>query len=297
MELETLDMEATALLANDPRLSDFDSRTALFLDTETGRALAGGTGNSGLSCRCGLVRSGWSLPRPPAFRPEFRGRTGPFSPPPSENCRFETLFWSRFNGKSFDINLLATRYIRTVWTTRCPPCLISTCFTRPGVFSGHRIQQQPLITLEEALLKFYREDDLPGSEVPMRYFNWLRSRDPHPLLDVFRHNRLDITALAALTVHLAGIFNSNGHCSHYDPSDLCAAARLFLDRGRQLSACSLYEDASRSASRTASLEARQALSLIHKKNSQWEKAVILWENLLKENPNDLFAAEELAKWR
>lgn len=292
-ELETLDMEATALLANDTRLSDFDSRTALFLDTET-TGLAGGTGTLAFLVGVGWFEADGRFLVRQLFARSFEEERAVLAA--LQKIAASKRYLVTFNGKSFDINLLATRYILNRLDNPLTALPHLDLLHPARRLFGHRISNSRLITLEEALLKFYREDDLPGSEVPMRYFNWLRSRDPHPLLDVFRHNRLDITALAALTVHLAGIFNSNGHCSHYDPSDLCAAARLFLDRGRQLSACSLYEDASRSASRTASLEARQALSLIHKKNSQWEKAVILWEDLLKENPNDLFAAEELAKW-
>ena len=38
------------------------------------------------------------------------------------------------------------------------------------------------------------------------------------------------------------------------------------------------------------------LSLILKRGGEWEKAVLLWEGMLRENPADPFAAVELAKW-
>jgi len=292
-ELADLDMDAVALLSNDPRLSDFDGCNALFLDTET-TGLAGGTGTLAF-----LIGVGWFNADGRFVVRQLFARN--FTEEPAVLASLQEIAASKrylvtFNGKSFDINLLTARYIlnRLENPLTALPHLDLLHPARRLV--GHRFSNSRLVTLEENLLGFYRDDDLPGSEVPLRYFNWLRSHDPHPMLDVFRHNRLDITALAALTVHLAGMFGTEEHSRHYVPMDLCAAARLFLDRGRQAEACSLFEGLAGSASRTAALEARQTLSLIYKRENQWEKAVNLWEGLLAENPGNFFAAEELAKW-
>ena len=50
-----------------------------------------------------------------------------------------------------------------------------------------------------------REDDLPGSEVPARYFEFLKTGDEALLTDIIDHNRQDIATLATLLVKLCEI--------------------------------------------------------------------------------------------
>jgi len=292
-ELATLDMDAVALLSNDPRLSDFDGCAALFLDTET-TGLSGGTGTLAFLIGVGWFNADGRFVVRQLFARNFAEEQAVLAS--LQEIAASKRYLVTFNGKSFDINLLTARYILNRLENPLTGLPHLDLLHPARRLFGHRVSNSRLVTLEENLLGFYRDDDLPGSEVPLRYFNWLRSRNPYPMLDVFRHSRLDITALAALTVHLAGMLDADGQSHHYVPTDLCAAARLFLDRGRQAEACSLFEGLTGSASRTAAMEARQTLSLIYKRNNQWEKAVDLWEDLLGENPGNLFAAEELAKW-
>ena len=41
--------------------------------------------------------------------------------------------------------------------------------------------------------------DVPGFEIPSRFFRFVRSGDAHPLEAVLEHNRLDLVSLAAVT--------------------------------------------------------------------------------------------------
>ncbi|SEM25135.1 hypothetical protein SAMN04489760_1088 [Syntrophus gentianae] len=292
-ELAALDMESVALLANDSQLSEFDGKAALFLDTET-TGLSGGTGTLAF-----LIGAGWFDDEGRFIVRQLFARN--FAEEQAVLTALTDIAASKrylvtFNGKAFDVNLLASRYILNRLDNPLTALPHLDLLHPARRLFGHRVINSRLVTLEENLLGFFREDDLPGSEVPLRYFNWLRSRNPYPMLDVFRHNCLDITALAALTVHLAEIFNADSGSPHYVSTDFCAAARLYQDRGRQAEACSLLENLTRSAPQSATKEARQSLSLIYKRANQWDKAVNLWEDLLKENPENIFAAEELAKW-
>ena len=54
-----------------------------------------------------------------------------------------------------------------------------------------------LRTAEERLLRFFREHDLPGSEAPVAFLDWIRDRTG-PVDRVLEHNRLDVLSLAAL---------------------------------------------------------------------------------------------------
>ncbi|HPX12551.1 MAG TPA: hypothetical protein PKW20_09715, partial [Syntrophales bacterium] len=42
-------------------------------------------------------------------------------------------------------------------------------------------------------------------------------------------------------------------------------------------------------------EAKRRLSLLHKRNARWDEAARLWQEMVDENPENLFAVEELAK--
>jgi hypothetical protein len=113
------------------------------------------------------------------------------------------------------------------------------------------------------------------------------------MADVLRHNRLDIVSMAALTRHLSDILMENdlfsdGECS-------LAAARLFIDREHITEGRAILCDLSASVT-SASREARRHLSLILKREKNWRQAGNIWEMMLRENPADCFACEELAKW-
>ena len=71
--------------------------------------------------------------------------------------------------------------------------------------------------MEASILGFEREGDIPGSEIPQRYFDWLRRRDGRLMADVFEHNRLDILSLAALAAHLTELINPEGETSRRHP--------------------------------------------------------------------------------
>jgi uncharacterized protein YprB with RNaseH-like and TPR domain len=292
-ELSDLDMDAVSLLANDQRIKYLDCRAALFLDTET-TGLAGGTGTLAFLIGLGWFESDGRFVVSQLFARNFAEEQAVLAA--LQDIVATKHYLITFNGKAFDVNLLASRYILNRLDNPLNAMPHLDLLHPARRLFGHRISNSRLITLEENLLGFYRDGDLPGSDVPLRYFNWLRSHDPFMLLDVFRHNRLDITALAALTVHVSEILNADCCSPHYFPDDLYAAARLYLERGQHARACSLLENLTLSESTPLMLKACQDLSLLYKRQNKWEKALILWEGILRENPRNLFAAEELAKW-
>ena len=46
--------------------------------------------------------------------------------------------------------------------------------------------------LERSQCGFVRESDVPGFEIPSRYFDFVRHGDARPLSAVLEHNRLDL---------------------------------------------------------------------------------------------------------
>ena len=102
-----------------------------------------------------------------------------------------------FNGKSFDMPFLEMRWLYHRLATPLPALrhldLLHPARRLWGPDTGG------LGALEDRVLGFRRRDDVPGFEIPSRYFDYLRSGDPAPLQDVLAHNRLDLASLAILT--------------------------------------------------------------------------------------------------
>ena len=63
--------------------------------------------------------------------------------------------------------------------------------------------QQPRVVL----LGHEREGDVPGFEIPSRYFHYVRTGDARPLGAVLEHNRRDLLSLALLTARAAQLLD------------------------------------------------------------------------------------------
>ena len=55
-----------------------------------------------------------------------------------------------------------------------------------------------LDSLEAHVLKVAREQDIPGSLIPQRYFDFLRTKRAELLIDILEHNRSDVLSLVTL---------------------------------------------------------------------------------------------------
>ncbi len=292
-DLAPLDMGRIAVLANDPDLRGFDYRQAFFLDTET-TGLAGGTGTVAF-----LIGIGWfegeTFVTEQLFARDYAEERATLLH--LRELLREGRFLVSFNGKAFDANLLAARFIMN----RLPDPLaglphLDLLHSARRLLS-HRLSDRRLGALETSILGFEREGDIPGSEIPQRYFDWLRRRDGRLMADVFEHNRLDILSLAALAAHLTELIDPDGETTRCHPGDRLAAARLFLARDCGDEAVRLLDSLTCCASPDTAREASRELSLHHRRAGRWPAAVEIWEEMVRRDGADLFALVELAKWQ
>ena len=199
----------------------FDIRRCLFLDTET-TGLSGGAGTVAF-----LVGVGWVegdalvieqlMLREYADEPELIDRLS------QRMAGFDSV--CTYNGRNFDMPLLEARFtmnrMRDRWKT-----LENLDLLYPSRRAWKlRLGSCRLCNIETEVLGMAREDDLPGSEVPARFFQFMKTGEEALLDDIVRHNRQDIATLAKLLVRL---------CAVNDRPDLITDQRDQFSMGKSL---------------------------------------------------------------
>jgi uncharacterized protein YprB with RNaseH-like and TPR domain len=210
-----------ALLARDPSLFDVDLSRALFLDTET-TGLAGGTGT--VAFLVGLARFvDGALCIEQLIVPEL-GHERPVLARLAERIAAASCVIT-YNGKSFDWPLLRTRFVMCRLPVPALSLHIDLLHAARSVWK-QRLSSLRLTEVEREILRFEREGDIPGSEIPARYFEFLRDGAAERLAPVLEHNQNDVIALAALLGALITRFEQvEQRC---DAADALAFGRLAL---------------------------------------------------------------------
>lgn len=225
------DMDMIALLALDPGLAGIDPRGLLYVDTET-TGLAGGTGTVPFLVGAAYFEEGTLVLEQLLLRQ--LGEETPILQRFHELVARSTGFVS-YNGKSFDLPLLRTRLV----LSRLPPLP-----EKPHVdlvhlarrVHGKRLGACKLTTVEDKVLGFVREGDIPGGEVVQRFRHFLRTGDEGALVAVVDHNAWDIVALASLL----GLYGAPLGSMH--AADLVGVSRT-LRRSRDYEAASAIAEA------------------------------------------------------
>jgi tetratricopeptide (TPR) repeat protein len=125
-----------------------------------------------------------------------------------------------------------------------------------------------------------RVGDVPGFEIPSRFFRFLRSGDPRPLEPVLEHNRLDLVSLAAVTARAARLAQE-GVDACRDSAEALALGRVYERAGSVDNAEQCYVRAARSDLRDVRLEALYRLGLRHRRSRRFADAADCWRSLLE----------------
>ena len=146
-----------------------------------------------------------------------------------------------YNGAAFDQPLLESRYR----LNRAP-----SPFARlPHLDLLHgarrlwklRFDSCRLVDLENQVLGFERQGDIPGAMIPYVYFEYLRTKWIERLVPVFHHNQLDILTLACLTGIVPNAFNDAASCTN--AAELTGIARWLKQTGDTDRALPLFKRA------------------------------------------------------
>jgi len=202
-----------------------------------------------------------------------------------------------YNGKTFDVPVLETRFLfhrQTMPGLDCPhldmlhPARRLWRGVRPVIDTpGAQSDNCSLGTLERALFGVARYRDVPGFEIPGRYFGFLRSGDAMPLEPVLEHNRLDLVSLAAVTARAFALVDGPPDGST-DPRECLGIARL-LDRAARhdeseawLARTLALTDRSWHAEHTAvRCDALRALALRARRASRYAEAEQYWDAITR----------------
>ena len=99
-----------------------------------------------------------------------------------------------------------------------------------------------LSALERQPLGTRRQGDVPGFEIPARYFHFVRTGDARPLQIVFEHNRLDLLSLAALTARALHLVRM-GPEQAADPREALALGWIYARAGHEALGRQAYQRA------------------------------------------------------
>ena len=216
-----------------------DVKRWVFLDTET-TGLAGCTGTCAFLVGIGMIEDdGFRVQL--YFMRDFDEEHAMLDALAKTLANHDTVV--TFNGKTFDIPLLETRY--RLKRERNPfQSMDHLDLLHPArrLWKG-RLGSCRLTNLESTVLGFERQGDIPGALIPQRYFDFLRSGDGGQLSAVFHHNVLDIISLACLSSVLLTVLAAPDQATLRHGQDIRALARWRAKLGDETQALGLYRKA------------------------------------------------------
>lgn len=239
-----------------------DPGSLRFIDTET-TGLSGGAGTTVFLVGAGTIE-GDSVRVRQALLVDFPGEPD-FLDAVGRDLAGEV--WVSYNGKAFDSRLLESRFVmngippmeveqldllywaRRLWRSRLESCTLSE--------------------IERSVLDRGRVDDIPGFEIPERYFRFLRDRDGAHLGEVFEHHRLDIVSLVHLFLRIERVLADPIAERLVD----CYQLARWIARSDQETAAALFERAVDESDAEIAARAAISLSRIYRRRRRSDEAL------------------------
>ncbi|MGH9859604.1 MAG: ribonuclease H-like domain-containing protein, partial [Candidatus Acidiferrales bacterium] len=271
------------IAATAPRIAA-DPAKWLFLDTET-TGLCGGTGTYAF-----LVGVAWwdggGLQVEQYFLRDYADEHSMLLALAARLAERPVLV--TFNGKSFDWPLLDTRY-RMTRCIRVPEPAAHLDLLHPArrlwrlQLGSVRLSEleRNVLGAASSQVNWDRGSDVRSDMIPQLYFNYLRGGSPVPLLDVLRHNQMDLRGLAAIAAKVAALLDHPEE-TDAEPLELYGLSKLLRQRGPAEwgRARRLYERALASGlPATVARAARRELAALAKRERDYARATALWEEL------------------
>ena len=261
-------------------LSDQESNRLCFIDTES-TGLSTGAGSLAFLFGVGRISRSDFIVRQ-IFLLDFPGEVE-FLDAVEAAIPADPIFVT-YNGSSFDLPLLRSRFAlkRRIFPIGARIDLLHVARR----YWQRKIGPCSLTDIEREILGFERVGDIPGSEVPDRYFHFLRIGDPALLAEVFDHHIRDISTLQKLFVHCEEQLNKPAEAD----IDHHRVGNWLLRRGDQTGR-SLLEIAFEGGNTKAGLD----LAAVLRRDGDYSASTRIWERMWREGANPL-AGVEMAKY-
>ncbi|MBQ8073520.1 MAG: ribonuclease H-like domain-containing protein [Clostridia bacterium] len=278
--------ETVARMSRTPLPEAFDPRRILYLDTET--TGLGGSGTVAFLVGLGyLTDAGFEVHQ--FLMRDYDEESALLRNVEAGLNRFDMV--CTFNGATFDLPLLESRFLMNRFQRDClrKPHLDLLQVARR--LWRNRLGKCSLGRLEALILGQPREDDLPGSEVPQRYFDYLKTGNAYLLEDILRHNAQDIASLCVLLTHMADMYDHPEQIPYSE--DVYAMGRALERMNHPEEARKCYRLARRGRMGT---EAGQALAHSYRRAGEREAAARVWREMIAERRGGAGPYIELAKY-
>jgi uncharacterized protein YprB with RNaseH-like and TPR domain len=258
------------------------ARRIVFFDLET-TGLSGGAGTLPFLAGCG-----W-------FEGEaFRVRQFFLAAPSGERAMLDALsaifdeasLLVTYNGRTFDVPLMETRWAfhrRGAATDDVPHFDMLPSARRLWGRRAADLSDEPascsLSAIERSVLGFHRIGDVPGFEIPTRYFHFLRTGDAGAIAGVLEHNRHDLVSLAGVMAHALWLARE-GPDACREASEQLGLGRLFEQAGEIDRALHAFELAARDGDDDLRPHAWARLATLLGRQARHDEAATAWQALL-----------------
>ncbi len=194
-----------------------------------------------------------------------------------------------YNGKTFDVPVMETRWLfhrmakplegvrhfdmlhpaRRLWRRQ------SAAESLDGDGSCR------LTVLERLVCGVRRVGDVPGMEIPSRFFRFLRTGDAYPVEAVLEHNRLDLISLAAVTASAVRLVE-HGSAACRDGVEALALGKVYERAGAFEPASACYQRAASDSDSAIDIraEAFYRIAVRLRRARQFDEAAAAWRALL-----------------
>lgn len=278
--------EAVALMQRETVPEPLDPTRILYLDTET-TGLSGGTGTVAFEVGLGWLRADGFHIRQLLMRdyPEERFLLSALAEVAQD---FDVL--CTFNGRSFDVPLLRTRFLMNRMRT--------DCLDKPHIDLLHiarrvfklRLKSCTLSHLEEAILGLPRLNDLPGALVPERFFSYLKTGRFELFDEVLEHNEQDVASMCVLLAHMARKYEHPEELAFGEDLYSMGVALERFDHPQEARRC--YHLASQGEMRGP---AQLRLATSYRRAGERLAAVQVWQGMIDRREGGAVPYVELAK--
>jgi uncharacterized protein YprB with RNaseH-like and TPR domain len=269
------DFESLRVL--DPALESRPQKT-VFIDLET-TGLSGGAGTVAFLVGCGYFDLG-----------AFQVRQFLLTSHSGERALLaavaeffdETDLIVTYNGKTFDVPVMETR-----WLFHRMEMPLDGVPHFDMLHSARRLWKKPveedggcrLSTLERRLFDVRRIGDVPGLDIPSRFFGFVRSGDPRPLEPVLEHNRIDLVSLAAVTARALQLAREGGDACR-DCAEALALGKIFERAGHLVRAEVCYRRAAESPESAIRAVALFHLAVRLRRDRRFADAASVWRQIV-----------------